>query len=46
MSHTTTINLIGDQSLYIDGEEMNIYDIESIEIDENLKIVKVNGLDV
>jgi hypothetical protein len=41
MSHTVTIELIGNQTINVGDKEINIHDIACIEISDNYRVKKV-----
>ena len=45
MSHTVTVRMIADQIVTINGAEVNVHDIRSIEVDETGTIITVRLFD-
>ena len=41
MSHSVRINLVGDSTVYLNGKELYIHDIISIQVNGNLEIESV-----
>ena len=41
MSHSVRINLVGDSTVYLNGRELYIHDIISIQVNGNLEIESV-----
>ena len=41
MPHSVKINLVSDQTIFLNGKETNIHDIESLYVNEEFSVVEV-----